>query len=174
MIVELRMTADDLDKGAFSMKNTLKKMIAMCLTMLMLVAYAAAFAEEIAVEPTTAPEADVTVVTEPTTAPEADEAKEEETAPEAEPEEAEPTVEPVTFAGTATIRLETEGELYYGDTVVLCAEIEDANLPYAIRWEYNDGNGWNVIKDEDGKKYEFEITEKNAEYEYRVVLVPAE
>ena len=168
------------------MKNTLKKMIAMCLTVLMLVAYAAAFAEEIAVESATAPEADVTVVAETAPAPEATPAPEaaveeqtvpevEETVqPEAEPEVVEPTAEPVTFAGTATIRLETVGELYYGDTVVLCAEIENANLPYAIRWEYNDGNGWDAIKDEDGKKYEFEITEKNAEYEYRVVLVPAE
>ena len=88
----------------------------------------------------------------------------------------EPVVEPeaesaVPFTGSARIELVNTEQLYYGDTVILRAVIENANIAYAIRWESNDGSGWAEIKGEDKEEYEFVVTEQNAGLEYRVVLL---
>ncbi|MCQ2437662.1 MAG: hypothetical protein MJ099_04640 [Clostridia bacterium] len=119
------------------------------------------------------------------------EAKQEEPAPAPEPEVkeepvAEPEVqpEPVVEEKTeepapveafkeydVTVRLATTGDLYVGDTVKLKADITGGSgAAYTIRWQYNKGQGWNDIANEDEDVYDFEMTEENAEYQYRVVL----
>ena len=103
---------------------------------------------------------------EPTEAP-TEEPTEEPT--EAPTEEPEPT--PVPFEGSVEIKLENEGDIYFGDTVILRAVIRDANTDYEIRWEYLSGSEWKVISGEDDETYEFVVTEENAELEYRVVLI---
>ena len=134
---------------------------------------------ELTTEPTAEPTAESTVeptaesTVEPTAEPATEPATESTEEPAAEePASEEPAAEPtpVAFAGTVTVRLENTGDIYFGDVITLRAEIKDANLPYTIRWEANDGNGWKAIPDENGEKYEFEVDEENATWEYRVVL----
>ena len=85
-----------------------------------------------------------------------------------------PTPEP--FTAQVEIELENEGQLYFGDKVVLNAEVKQANAEYTVRWEY-----YNVDADiehgEDpwvlahkGEKYEFTVNEENARLTYRLVL----
>lgn len=165
------------------MKNVLKKMGLLVLATAMV--GSAAFAEtemdeNLIAEPTAVVEV---VVQEPTEEPveeateveteeqveievEIEEATEVETEEEAEEAEA--------FAGEVEIKLENEGDIYFGDTVTLRAVVRSANAGYTIRWEVNkDGSedGWKVIEDETKDTYSFEVTEENVAYAYRAVLV---
>ena len=72
------------------------------------------------------------------------------------------------------VKLLTSGDIYYGDKVKLQAVLTgetDANFTY--QWQYDDGNGWKNVKDETEAIYEFEVTEENAVYDYRVVVTGA-
>lgn len=128
--------------------------------------------EEVTGDPTDAPEGDPTETPteEPTETPteEPTETPTEEPAGEATPE---PVETPVPFEGSVEIKLENEGDIYFGDTVVLRAMIYGANTDYEIRWEYLSGSEWKVIEGEDEETYDFVVTEENADREYRVVLI---
>ena len=65
------------------------------------------------------------------------------------------------------------GQLYYGDTVQLYASIDQANMPYDIIWQADDGEGWKTIQ-QGGLRYEMELTPSSASRSYRVVLQAAE
>lgn len=97
-------------------------------------------------------------------------------APATEEPTAEPAPEateeaPVAFTGSVEVKLENEGEIFFGDTVVLRAEVRDANTAYEIRWEVKKDRDWEVIGGEDESIYKFVVTEENAAYEYRAVLI---
>ena len=97
-------------------------------------------------------------------------------APATEEPTAEPTPEateeaPVAFTGSVEVKLENEGEIFFGDTVVLRAEVRDANTAYEIRWEVKKDCDCEVIGGEDESIYKFVVTEENAAYEYRAVLI---
>lgn len=83
----------------------------------------------------------------------------------------EPTEAPVEFTGSVEIRLDNEGDIYFGDTIVLRAVVTDANTDYEIRWEVLEGSEWIEIEGEDEETYEFVVTEENCDKEYRVVLI---
>lgn len=67
--------------------------------------------------------------------------------------------------------MENKGEIFFGDKVVLRAKVSDANAAYSIRWEMDKGNGWEAIGGEHDTTYDFVVSEENANYAYRVVLV---
>ena len=72
------------------------------------------------------------------------------------------------------VKLLTGGDIYYGDKVKLQAMLTgetDANFTY--QWQYNDGSGWKNVKNATRAIYEFEVTEENAVYDYRVVVTGA-
>lgn len=72
------------------------------------------------------------------------------------------------------VKLLTGGDIYYGDKVKLQAVLTgetDANFTY--QWQYNDGSGWKNVKNATKAIYEFEVTEENAVYDYRVVVTGA-
>lgn len=122
---------------------------------------------------TEAPATEETVTPAPEATPETSEQPT--TEPTAEPTE-EPTVAPteeapVPFTGTVEIKLENKGEIFYGDTVELRAVIRNANTAYKIRWEVKKTSEWEIIPGEDEETYEFTVTEENAAWEYRVVLI---
>ena len=127
---------------------------------------------EATVEATIEPAAEATV--EPT-----EEATAEPTVEPTEEATVEPTAEPTPFAftGKVSVKLKNEGDIYFGDTVTLRAVVSDANADYEIRWEVNKtgrDSDWKVISGETSKTYSFTVTEENAEYAYRAVLVVAE
>lgn len=121
---------------------------------------------EVTEEPTETEQPEVTEEPVETEQPEATEEPIETVQPEAT-EEA-----PVAFAGSVEIELENEGDIYYGDTVVLRAKMTGANTSYTIHWEVWDEieEEWIVIEGENEETYEFVVTEENAACEYRVVL----
>ena len=72
------------------------------------------------------------------------------------------------------VKLLTGGDIYYGDKIKLQAVLTgetDANFTY--QWQYNDGSGWKNVKNATRAIYEFEVTEENAVYDYRVVVTGA-
>lgn len=80
------------------------------------------------------------------------------------------------FAGWVEVEIEAEEALFYGDEVTLHAKVSDANMKYSIRWEVNmkpetEEEEWIVIPEETEEDYTFTVTEENAEYSYRAVLV---
>lgn len=121
-------------------------------------------------EATEAPEAaEVPAVTE---APEAVEPPEVTEAPEA--------TEVTPFAARVAVKLATEAdELFYGDSVTLKADVKDANRAYTVRWEVFRGEMDEETSEEiwqsvgSGDTYTFTVTEENASYVYRAVLVAA-
>lgn len=148
------------------MKKWMKKLAAALMAMSILASMSVSvFAEDEAPEQVQ----EVENVTE--TAPEIHEEAPAEEPVETEESEAESEEAPVAFTGTVEIELKNSGDLYFGDTVTLRAVVRDANAEYAIRWEYFDGSEWKEIKDEHKDEYKFIVTEDNAEYEYRVVLI---
>ena len=78
---------------------------------------------------------------------------------------------PVAFTGSVEVKLENDGEIFFGDTVVRRAVVRDANTAYEIRWEVKKDRDWEVIGGEDESIYKFVVTEENAAYEYRAVLI---
>ena len=122
-----------------------------------------------------------TPVEEPTEVP----AEEPTEVPSEEPGEVpaeEPTVAPteapveIPFFANARIELRNQGQLYYGDHVVLDAIVTDANAEYAIVWQYYFDQA-DIEHGEDpwvfcgkGDKFEFDANEANAALSFRVVL----
>ena len=94
----------------------------------------------------------------------------------AETPEEEPEAEPETaFEATVRVKLENEGDIYYGDRVTLRAEVK-ANAEYTVVWEYLDAAAsedadedvW-VVADK-GETYSFDVDEENAALTYRAVV----
>ena len=78
--------------------------------------------------------------------------------------------EQVEFGGSADIELKNEGDLHYGDEIVLQAKVQDTDLSYRLVWEANDSDdrGWYTIGR--GEEFSYTLSEENVEREYRVVL----
>lgn len=80
-------------------------------------------------------------------------------------------VEDTTVNCDAEVSMENAGDIYYGDMVVLSARVSiDSGVDYSLRWQYNDGAGWKNIEGANDYTYEFEISEQNSLYDYRVVV----
>ena len=91
----------------------------------------------------------------------------EETAEEAAEEE-------FVFTGSVAVRMLNTGDIYIGDTVILHADVSNANAEYTISWEVcEDGIHWETVKS-GTVDYSFVVTEENAGYAYRAVLTVAE
>lgn len=71
-----------------------------------------------------------------------------------------------------SIRMENTGDIYYGDTVTLKADVYNAESGYSIIWEVLTEDGWEKVGS--GEKYSFTVTEANAANQYRAVLIIAE
>ncbi len=171
------------------MKNMLKKMGIVVLMVMLFGNMSLAFAEEVieisaepTVEATAEPTVEATVeptveaTVEPTVEATAEPIVEVTVEPTVEAA-AEPTVEPAPFTGEVEVKLENDGEIFFGDTVTLRAVVSEANADYAICWEVNKagcGDSWETLSGETGSTYSFEVTEENAAYAYRAVLVVAE
>ena len=68
-----------------------------------------------------------------------------------------------------SVSLKNNGDLYYGDTITLCAHISEEPEEYNIYWEASkDGSSWFSISS--GSSYSFVVNEENALYYYRAVL----
>lgn len=117
----------------------------------------------------------------PETSDEPEEPTETETSDESEaPAEQETPVEDSSdavamFSAQVSIRLANEGQLYYGDSVRLEAEVTEANGEYTVCWQYyeeanigSDVDPWVTIAI--GDAYTMIVTEENAALTYRVVL----
>lgn len=77
--------------------------------------------------------------------------------------------EPVKFTGKAFISVENNGILYYGDRIILKANVEGANMEYSIIWEASeDGEKWERVGT--GEWYAFDLTAENASRQYRIIL----
>lgn len=70
------------------------------------------------------------------------------------------------------VRLNNRNQLYFGDRAELEAIVEGAEV-YTVRWQYNDGRGWQDIIGKTGNKYRFTLDEENAKYEYRALVIGA-
>lgn len=64
------------------------------------------------------------------------------------------------------------GDIYFGDQVTLEAFVNNVPAGYTITWEYETEDGWVQIAT--GDTYTFTVTQANANYVYRAVLVIAE
>lgn len=130
--------------------------------------------EEPVTEQAEAPETEEAETEVPVTEPE-ETADAETSEPEAEtPEEGsdEAEAEEPEGDGEIEITLLNEGELDYGDVIRFRAEVTaEEGTEYHLKWQYNAGSGWTDIPGEDGEEYDFELTEQNAVYEYRAVMV---
>ena len=150
------------------MKKMFRMMVSAWLIVLMMLSVSALATEgETAAEPTPEPTVLATSQPDETTAPGSENPEQGENTPE-------PTAAPIEFTGNAYVYLDADGEIFYGDEITLRCEVENANMPYTIGWQYHNGDEWKTIEGEHSKKYEFVVTEKNAEYEYRVVLYSVE
>ena len=68
-----------------------------------------------------------------------------------------------------SVSLKNDGDLYYGDTITLCAHINEKPEEYNIYWEASkDGSSWFSVSS--GSSYSFVVNEENALYYYRAVL----
>ena len=126
--------------------------------------------EEIKPEEPAIEEAPVIEQTIETPAEETVETEEPETAQETEEIiETENEDEPVKFTGKAFISVENNGILYYGDRIILKANVEGANMEYSIIWEASeDGEKWERVGT--GEWYAFDLTAENASRQYRIIL----
>lgn len=73
------------------------------------------------------------------------------------------------FTAAVKVGLASDGELYYGDTARLYADIQDANMAYTITWQADDGSGWYDIQ-QGSLGYTVQLTPECANRLYRVVL----
>ncbi len=71
-----------------------------------------------------------------------------------------------------SIRMENTGDIYFGDTVTLKADVRNAEGNYSIVWEVLTEDGWKQVGS--GQKYSFVVTESNAANQYRALLIIAE
>ena len=89
-----------------------------------------------------------------------------------EPTEGEdPVVIPEVFTGSVKVELVNTGLLYYGDEIILRAKVENANIPYTLRWEVLEDKEWTPIANETKAEYRFIADETNALKKYRVVVI---
>ena len=68
------------------------------------------------------------------------------------------------------LRMVTTGKLFYGDRVVLAADVVGMQGEFELQWQENDGSGWRVIDGASGREYAFILTGENSGNSYRVVL----
>ena len=86
----------------------------------------------------------------------------------------ETTEEEFVFTGSVAVRMLNTGDIYIGDTVILHADVSNANAEYTSSWEVcEDGIHWETVKS-GTEDYSFVVTEENAGYAYRAVLTVAE
>lgn len=78
------------------------------------------------------------------------------------------------FTGRVSIALRNQGDIYFGDTVILDAWVVDANADYTVIWEYYNEAEQVWVAIAEGESYSFVVDEVNANYAYRAVLVVAE
>lgn len=85
------------------------------------------------------------------------------------------TVKSDVFEGSVKVEMKTKAkDLRYGEEVTLKAVVKGGkNVNYTLRWEVNDGNGWTVVENENGKTLSFTLTEEAAMNQYRAVVVTA-
>ena len=68
-----------------------------------------------------------------------------------------------------SVSLKNGGDLYYGDTITLCAHISEEPEEYNIYWEASkDGSSWFSVGS--GSSYSFVVNKENVLYYYRAVL----
>lgn len=78
---------------------------------------------------------------------------------------------PICFEGSVEIVMEND-EVWLGDVVVLKAIIANPNgAAYSLQWQVDDGAGWKDLSGETSDSLSFTVTEQNAEYAYRVVVI---
>ena len=78
---------------------------------------------------------------------------------------------PICFEGSVEIVMEND-EVWLGDVVVLKAIIDNPNgAAYSLQWQVDDGAGWKDLSGETSDSLSFTVTEQNAEYAYRVVVI---
>ena len=170
------------------MKNMEKKVVALVLALVMVCSMiVTAMAEEVATVTDLLPVYETTVASDPVDAtvievtddvtPEAPAAGDESEVPAEETTEVpaeETTEEEFVFTGSVAVRMLNTGDIYIGDTVILRADVSNANAEYTISWEVcEDGIHWETVKS-GTEDYSFVVTEENAGYAYRAVLTVAE
>ena len=170
------------------MKNMEKKVVALVLALVMVCSMiVTALAEEVATVTDLLPVDETTVASDPVDAtvievtddvtPEAPAAGDESEVPAEETTEVpaeETTEEEFVFTGSVAVRMLNTGDIYIGDTVILHADVSNANAEYTISWEVcEDGIHWETVKS-GTEDYSFVVTEENAGYAYRAVLTVAE
>ena len=174
------------------MKNMEKKVVALVLALVMVCSMiVTALAEEVATVTDLLPVDETTVASDPVDAtvvevtddvtPDAPAAEDEseETAEVPAEETTEETTEETAeeefvFTGSVAVRMINTGDIYIGDTVILHADVSNANAEYTISWEVcEDGIHWETVKS-GTEDYSFVVTEENAGYAYRAVLTVAE
>ena len=174
------------------MKNMEKKVVALVLALVMVCSMiVTALAEEVATVTDLLPVDETTVASDPVDAtvvevtddvtPDAPAAEDEseETAEVPAEETTEETTEETAeeefvFTGSVAVRMLNTGDIYIGDTVILHADVSNANAEYTISWEVcEDGIHWETVKS-GTEDYSFVVTEENAGYAYRAVLTVAE
>lgn len=170
------------------MKNMEKKVVALVLALVMVCSMiVTALAEEVATVTDLLPVDETTVASDPVDAtvievtddvtPEAPTAEDESEVPAEETTEVpaeETTEEEFVFTGSVAVRMLNTGDIYIGDTVILRADVSNANAEYTISWEVcEDGIHWETVKS-GTEDYSFVVTEENAGYAYRAVLTVAE
>ena len=174
------------------MKNMEKKVVALVLALVMVCSMiVTALAEEVATVTDLLPVDETTVASDPVDAtvvevtddvtPDAPAAEDEseETAEVPAEETTEETTEETAeeefvFTGSVAVRMLNTGDIYIGDTVILHADVSNANAEYTISWEVcEDGIHWVTVKS-GTEDYSFVVTEENAGYAYRAVLTVAE
>lgn len=170
------------------MKNMEKKVVALVLALVMVCSMiVTALAEEVATVTDLLPVDETTVASDPVDAtvievtddvtPEAPAAGDESEVPAEETTEVpaeETTEEEFVFTGSVAVRMLNTGDIYIGDTVILRADVSNANAEYTISWEVcEDGIHWETVKS-GTEDYSFVVTEENAGYAYRAVLTVAE
>ena len=170
------------------MKNMEKKVVALVLALVMVCSMiVTALAEEVATVTDLLPVDETTVASDPVDAtvievtddvtPKAPAAGDESEVPAEETTEVpaeETTEEEFVFTGSVAVRMLNTGDIYIGDTVILHADVSNANAEYTISWEVcEDGIHWETVKS-GTEDYSFVVTEENAGYAYRAVLTVAE
>ena len=158
------------------MKNMEKKVVALVLALVMVCSMiVTALAEEVATVTDLLPVDETTVASDPVDAT-VIEVTDDVTpdAPAAEVPAEETTEEEFVFTGSVAVRMLNTGDIYIGDTVILHADVSNANAEYTISWEVcEDGIHWETVKS-GTVDYSFVVTEENAGYAYRAVLTVAE
>ena len=80
------------------------------------------------------------------------------------------------FTGSAYVKRNGAQDLYEKDRTQLQVVVQNANLSYEVRWEYQKDGAWQAVNTSDpdhvftSTEYAFTVTKENAAYAYRAVL----